>query len=224
MRVFLKLVAVTTFAAISTVAHAQAQPITVKFQSGPSSPAVTGYGYYIGPFSGTVTSNPTLPTINLFCVDVLNAVGWGKQWRANVTNLGFSDISNTRHGNAKLDYYRMAAWLTRQYAVNSTTEWAGIQAAVWQVLNPGAPWGQSAEMKWVWAATNFAKTPAWKEYDWNDYYVITPVEAAGHAIGHGPQEFITTSPHVTPEPETLLLVGTGFLAFVGFAVVRGIRV
>jgi len=133
-------------AALTVTANAvAAQPIGLKFQSGPSSPQVMGYGYYVGPFSGTVLSNPTLPTINLFCVDVLNAISWGTKWMANVTSLALSDIGNTRHGTASLDNYRKAAWLTTQYSSTNKEQWAGIQAAVWNLLNPGKPNGGNAE-------------------------------------------------------------------------------
>lgn len=209
-------------AAVATTEIAAAQPIGLKFQSGPSTPAVTGYGYYVGPFSGTVTSNPTLPTISLFCVDVLNTIHWGQQWTANVTNLGFSSIPNTRQP-AALNNYRKAAWLTNQYSVTSTTQWAGIQAAIWNVMNPGAPNGGAAEQYWINQANTFSTTAGWNSYNWSQYYVLTPVGAAGFKTNHGTQEFITTSPFVTPEPATLLLLATGLVGIVGFVAMRGIK-
>lgn len=209
-------------AAVAVSDIADGQPIGLKFQSGPSSPAVTGYGYYVGPFSGTVLSNPTLPTINLFCVDVLNSIQWGQQWTANVTSLALSSIPNTRQPNA-LDNYRKAAWLTNQYSVTSTTQWAGIQAAVWNLMNPGSPNGGAAETYWVNQASTFQTTSGWNSYNWGQYYVLTPVNAAGQRVNFGTQEFITTSPFVTPEPATLLLLASGLIGIVGFVAVRGIK-
>lgn len=215
---------VSLVAALAVTANAAvAQPIGLKFQSGPPSPAVTGYGYYVGPFTGTVTSNPTLPTINLFCVDVLNSISWGFQWTANVTSLALTSIGNTRHGTASLDNYRKAAWLTTQYTSSNKPQWAGIQAAVWNLLNPGNPNGGAAENFWLNAANSFQTTSSWNSYNWGQFYVLTPVNAAGKIVGGGTQEFITTSPFVTPEPGTLILLATGLVGVIGIVAVRSIR-
>jgi hypothetical protein len=211
-------------ATVATTGTAGAQPVRMKFQSGPSTAAVTGYGYYVGPFSGTVTSNPTLPTISLFCVDVLNSIRWGQPWEANASSLGGS-LALTRHGDEKLLQYQKAAWLTTQYSLNATTQWAGIQAAIWNLLNPGAPHGGGAETFWLNEANTFASSSTYGAYDWSGFWVITPDGAAGRRIGGGPQEFITTQdPFVTPEPATIVLLASGLVGIVGLVAARGVRV
>lgn len=221
MRVLRPILLVATFAVAAN--SVSAQPITIKYQSGPSTPAVGAFGYFVGPFTGTLLSNPTLPTIDLFCVDVLNAITWGKQWKANVTSLALTSIENTRHGTSALDNYRKAAWLTTQFAVTHKEQWGGIQAAVWELLNPGKPNGGNGEAYWLNQVNTFQTTSGWSTYNWGQFYVLTPLEAAGKVVGHGTQEFITTSPFVTPEPGTLILVATGLVGLVGIAAVRSLR-
>lgn len=229
MRFFRTLTAVLLVAA-GQVVHAQ-QPVTVKFQTTVPNPAVMQYSYFVGPFWGTLLSDPTRPTINLFCVDILNPVSWGLEWRANTTSLAGTDLSNTRHGTAALDKYRKAAWLSSQFALNGHSDWDGIQAAMWNVLNPGSPDGGAEELYWLGQANAFSASAAWNSHNWDQYTVLTP-EYFGGRIHGGPQEFITTSfyvpqvvsPVVTPEPSTWLLMATGLAGIIGFAVLRGARV
>ncbi len=53
--------------------------------------------------------------------------------------------------------------------------------------------------------------------------VVTETTAAGRVWGSGTQEFLTSSLNtsVTPEPETWMLMGTGLMLIVGFAIKRG---
>jgi hypothetical protein len=213
--------------ALSSV-EASAQRIkTLKFQSTRPNPAVTALGYYVGPFTATVVSDPTRPTIDIFCVDVLNQITWGHTWRARFTNLASGDLSATRHGNAKLAEYKQAAWLTTMYRAPgvNTNQWGGIQSAIWNLLNPGYPYGGTSattnthEAYWLAQANNWYNSAASNSFDFTRWSVVTDVGAAGRVRGGGTQEFLTQN--VTPEPETWILMGTGLLIIVGFAVKRG---
>jgi hypothetical protein len=188
---------------------------------------VTAFGYYVGPFWGTVTSDPTRPTIDLFCVDILNSISWGQVWTANFTNLGSGNLSLTRHGNSKLAQYQKAAFLASKYNAPgvSTSQWGGIQAAVWNLLNPGNPNGgtnplvNTSEAYWLQQASTWYTSGGAQSFDFSRWTIVTDQSAAGLASGRGVQEFLTTG--VTPEPETWMLMGTGLLLVVGFAVKRG---
>src|SRR6266700_3504947 len=53
------------------------------------------FGYYVGPYSGTLSGTPA----TLYCVDFANEVSIGESWLANLTAIdGSSDLSNTRYG------------------------------------------------------------------------------------------------------------------------------
>lgn len=201
---------------------------TVKFQPNPGGLPVA-MGYYVGPFWGTLTSDPTKPVIDLYCVDVLNMVLWGSTWDANFTNMASGDLSLTRHGDSKLTQYQQAAFLASQYSTVSTSQYGGLQAAIWNLLNPGNPNGGTNplntghEAYWLGLANSWYTGGGASSFDFSQWTIVTDVRAAGVVKGVGSQEFITSSLNtaVTPEPETWMLMGTGLLVIVGFAVKRG---
>src|SRR5260370_666739 len=78
---------------------------------------VADFGYYVGPYYGTISGDP----VTLYCNDFANDVSFGESWLANLTPLdGTGDLSHTRYGGLPnaLTLYREAAWLTTQYAGN----------------------------------------------------------------------------------------------------------
>jgi hypothetical protein len=209
----------------SSEAEAQWWKKKFKFQSGALPGSVTAFGYYVGPFVGTITSDPGRPVVDLFCVDVLNQIKWGHDWTANISNLGGGNLSLTRHGNAKAVNYKKAAWLSTQFKAPgvTVTQYGGIQLAMWNLLNPGAPFGGAAETTWLTAADDWYDDGGWRTFDFSTFYVVTDTGAVGRKVGGGTQEFLVTGPVVTPEPGTWILLGTGLLAIAGLAVVRGVR-
>lgn len=220
-----RLLAATSLALATVTADVQGQA-NLKFQPKGQN-QVTALGYYVGPFWGTVTSDPTKPTIDLFCVDVLNSISWGQNWTANLTNLASGSLSLTRHGNAKLGAYQRAAYLASLFTSSgvSTAQWGGIQSAIWQLLNPGSPNGgtnvstNTSEAYWMAQANTWHSNGGAQNFDFSRWTIVTDVGAAGRAQGGGTQEFLTTG--ITPEPETWVLMGTGLFLVVGFALKRG---
>jgi hypothetical protein len=159
---------------------------------------------------------------------VLNSINWGQSWTARLTNLASGDLSNTRHGNARLGKYQKAAYLASMYNAPGVQShmWGGIQAAIWNLLNPGAPNGgtnvavSSSEAYWLAQAHGWHQNQAAvANFDFSRWTIVTDVNAAGNIAGQGTQEFLTTG--ITPEPETWMLMGTGLILIVGFAIKRG---
>ena len=104
----------------------------LQFMNQPPNPAVKWRGYYVGPFTGTVLSDPTRPTINLFSVDVLNDIRWRQQWTGAFTRLTSNNFDATRHGIGAKEKYENAAYLASKFRAPKvgTQQWGGIQTAM----------------------------------------------------------------------------------------------
>jgi PEP-CTERM motif len=154
----------------------------------------TAFGYYVGPYSGTIEGNP----VTLYCDDFANEVYFGESWLANLTSLAGSDLSNTRYGDLPdaLTLYREAAWLTTQYEINPNA-YGDIQATIWQLFDLNAP--SPGSNKWFdLAAANY------KNVDFSRFDVVTNVNVA--KTGQV-QEFLI-DPAPVPEPSAILLLAT----------------
>lgn len=160
------------------------------------------FGYYVGPYSGTLDGAPA----GLFCVDFKNEVTFGQQWDANLTPITpGADLSDTRYGNLPdaLTLYQEAAWLTLQYISQPATQYGDIQATIWQLFDPSAPTPGSSSWSQQ-AASNYLSG------DYTNFRVVTnlpPVLPSGQV-----QEFLTVvPPGQVPEPGTQFLIGLGLV-------------
>jgi len=187
---------------LTPMAHADSTPVTMVFTG--VNGANDGH-YYVSPYTGTMNGQ----TVTLFCVDIINEVNFGQTWQANMTNLASGNLSNTRYGDSAISpvaanagiLYAEAAWLTTQFASNSS-DYVSLQYALWDLMNPGSePTSYGNVQHWLdLAAANYGSI------DPSQFAIITnvgPVTLTGQV-----QEFIIR----TPEPGTLALLLCGLLA------------
>ena len=183
-----------------------------------------GFGYYVGPYYGTLGQQ----SVVLDCVDFANDVYFGEQWAANLSHIDTQqDLGNTRFGGRvnALQFYQEAAWLTLQYSLNPASDYADIQATIWQLFDTYAPTPSSGY--WLnLAQANYAAG------NYVNFFVVTnvgPVNPTGQV-----QEFLTvlnptmsiypqtlpfdtgtTGTLATPEPRMLGVMGLGLLGLAG---------
>jgi hypothetical protein len=170
-------------------AQAPITNVSVVFGEGYISyPGVVSNGYYVGPYSGSVTLPGHTPLdVQFNCVDFFHDVSGAQTWTATLTNVGSGTgigptdaTSTTRlYGNtvinsqtfSALDIYRTAAFLASTYAVPSYSNIAGtiaIQSEIWQATSSFYPQSGSS-----YYATQTTRT---------DHYTYTaPKTAAGLA-------------------------------------------
>ena len=168
------------------------------------------------PPSGTTTFGPTE---DIFCVDFIHAANTGT-YAANFTNLGTNaaDIGIKTRTHT-LQQYLESAWLAQEILANGVATDAAkdINGAIWQIMNgqpkyrwTGLTWSATGINSWIAAATSRwnAGTQTMAGVNAANWVVVTDKLAAANNTG-GSQEYLTQV--VTPEPATMLLLGTGLL-------------
>jgi len=202
-------------------AYAYAGPVEFEFLAWNNGNWQNGYPYQIEEMGGSDA------VIDAMCDDYVHGGQPGDMWEANITNLGTGDIQLTRFVNTPEDdadvtlmLYNEAGWILLETEDEQSSQWKEMNYAVWTIFDPSAPCDSTCQ-SWITAAQGAVKLLPQSYYD--DVYIVTPVNQ------HNPdpnsiQEFMyigetsaagANGQQTTPEPGTLILLGTGLVAAFG---------
>jgi hypothetical protein len=148
------------------------------------------------------------PSWDVYCVDFMHTSYIGTPYQAYFTNLGDAQANNSLLGtytrSTSLEKYLQAAYLAQQIKLNPSSA-NEYNAAIWQVMSDNPFWYGSNGSTWTPVSTAvLAAAELHAGINASDWVVVTDQTFKNG----GSQEYIT---QVTPEPATLLLLGTGLV-------------
>ncbi|MGA3055125.1 MAG: PEP-CTERM sorting domain-containing protein [Candidatus Korobacteraceae bacterium] len=202
------------FAILLAVACAYASPISDANYTNPATLTLLSFsgGAWQNGYPYTVAINGVSGPVQAMCDDYAHGGAIGESWVANITNLGNDGMGLARFNLLPdaLTLYKEAGWILLQTVVTPANEYADMNYAVWHIFDSAAPLDQGA-LSWLEAAEAEAAR-GFPGVPFDRVSIITPVDQYDPNL-QNPQEFLTIDPRLqsTPEPGTLLLLGTGLV-------------
>lgn len=166
---------------------------------------------FIYPYNFSVNGSSSL--LSLICLDLNRTITFGESWNVSITGIALDNSSTSTA-------YRTDAWILGQLGkaagAGSTYSAADVQLAVWDIFDPtdASALGLTSNAKNLVTAGMSAANDAslLKSGYFSRFTLYTPTDnnAADYSTGSVPQRFIGAA--VTPEPSSLMLLGTGLLS------------
>jgi hypothetical protein len=195
--------------------RAYADSVTLTLQGVGSNSADGAYTY---PYYFSVDGGPA--NTALMCLSFNNEISIGESWTANVyglTNPGFiSAVDAPGQNGGNLTEYEEAAWLfndSQATAFSNPTQSENDQLAAWSLLGTGVsmPAGATTQLSFAqYFVISGDHTTTNDANFYSGFQLYLPVPGTQeNGLSDTPQTFIGVA--TTPEPSSLLLLGTGLL-------------